>query len=595
MQEALDERGRDGEISGTYREAEYEETEQNGGKKDRKTDQKGQQRKTDEKEHTKSQKKRYRRSERKKEERRKAQEEQEAIDPQNGEQTNQKAGKGQEAKEAKGKKRNRRGKKRNKKGNMKMAYLNMGGKWRKMGGTIRDTIKKQKVEVMMLAETQQKTGQREIRVKGYKCYTEGKGGKGRKGGGVAILVDEKLPSCEWRRDNDIPGEEGRDRKWVIIQKNENKLAAGVVYMGVETGKNMEENDKKMQALQQDIQQLENEECQIVMFGDFNGHIEKVEKRIIEREGLKIKKPHRTNRNGKKLQELGEITGMHILNEWEKATGAWTWMKGAQKTIIDYGLVNDKVKQKVMKMVTDDDGEIFTYNHDHSWIEIELKVGKEMSQEKKPWEKWDITDKSDWDKFREEIKEEIAEFRKEMKGKLEEEKDIHIVYKRMVEIMRNVGERVIGRRIGTKKGGEKTLPARVRRCRKRRNKEVKKWRSWNKEDRDEAEVNKQWKRMLKWAKKTRKKVKKDRAKTNQKWIKKSKGKSKEIWTQLNRKEKVMEIEVVMKGDMESTRIGDINNYIESYWQEMGEEEREEGVGWGRVNSTSSRYAPGEGGN
>ena len=331
-----------------------------------------------------------------------------------------------------------------------------------MGQEIKETIKNRKIDIMIMTETNQKSGQTNIRMTGYKQYEKGKKEKRKTGGGVAIMVHKNIPSNIWRNDEreELNEKYEEDIIWVKIQKNENKLAIGAVYMNAEGTKDEKQNEEKTRMLEEDIKRLQGENHEIIIIGDFNGHIQTQEG------GGGRKTKQKTNRNGRRLLNMIKNTKLKILNGNYKVEGKWTWMRKTQKSEIDYIVTSESVENKLITGNIDDKGEIFTYNHDHSWIEVTVNINKEKSQYEKKGQVWKINKNTDWASYREGIEKELNSLKEEL-NKKETDLNASMLYDRMKEGMLKV-EQTIGYTNGNKWKFENKIPAKLRRKRKRKN-------------------------------------------------------------------------------------------------------------------------------
>ena len=380
-----------------------------------------------------------------------------------------------------------------------------------------------------------------------------------------ILVRNQTPAKEWiNEDRDEKEQTRNDIQWVIIQKNEKKIAIGAVYIKCNTPKFETENTKRMTQLQEDIIQLKTQECEIMILGDFNAHIKEMEK---DSQG----NPHHvTNKNGHRLQKLARTEDLAIMNNNNKTKGQWTWMRKTQKSVIDYILTSQKLEKRTREMIIDDKGEILAIKHDHQWMEITLNIEKEESQMERKQERWNIKANTNWPKFRENMKEAINEYKKEVHSENDDILDTLLKYEKIMETIRTVGQQEIGMITPKQFKIENRPPRKVRNRIKKRNKTVKEWKKACKLNQGDTK----WKEMKKAVKRAKKAIRKDNKRKAGKWIQKNYGHTKNIWMKLRQQQKIKEIEVTWIGNKESTNMQDIKNYITEYWKEMGKGNKED---------------------
>ena len=67
------------------------------------------------------------------------------------------------------------------------------------------------INVMVITETHRKKGDRKIEMEGFKTHYANRDRKGKKGGGVAILVKKTIPSHLWEHPS-----ENNSRKFILV-------------------------------------------------------------------------------------------------------------------------------------------------------------------------------------------------------------------------------------------------------------------------------------------------------------------------------------------------------------------------------------------
>jgi hypothetical protein len=454
---------------------------------------------------------------------------------------------------------------------LKVAYLNIGGKWTNMRTDVTSIIHKRGVQIMALTETHKKKNTQQINIPGFKTHYACRSVNQKKGGGVAILVRADIPSTTWinrtevTMDNSESVERKGDKTWCIMQKDDRKLAIGTVYMGVEGPKYEEGNKQLMQNLNEDITQLQNEGLQILILGDFNAHIFKIEKEALNKLNDITSSPHPTNKNGQRLIDLTENNDLEIMNSNRVTTGRWTWMRKNQKSIIDYVLASSGVQEEIINMTIDEKSKIFVYPHDHSWIELKIDREIERSHREMVEEKWNITEDVNWERYREHLSKNIKEWNEEVGMNTESEPATLQMYDQLVHIIKKVGNEVVKKIKHSTIIGKQNMPRNVKRKIKKRTKAIRKWKEQCMTA--NAENTENWIKAKKCIKKAKKAIKKDNAITKMKWIKKNLGQSKHIWTKLNKKHQNDNVEIVTDGTIESTSIEDIKKYVTEYWTNL----------------------------
>ncbi len=330
-------------------------------------------------------------------------------------------------------------------------------------------------------------------------------------------------------------------------------------MNAQGSKDEQENIHKFAELQEDIITHTVNDRQTIVLGDFNSHIHK-ENEV-----------RRTNKNGKMVQALLKETNNTILNNNEKIRGKWTWMRKDQKSEIDLIICPTKITERLMKGVIDDEGEIVQTNHDHSWMEIEIKTPQEESKQVVNTKKWNITKDTDWEEFQKELNERLKNVNEEDITN-PDSPSIDLIYDKIIETLVETGEQTIGKRNGNTFFTNK-LPRKVRKWKKRKSNAVKQWKLANKND-NKSTAKKKWKEMKKVVKKAKNVTKKADMKRIRNWIKKNKNDSKAIWNKIRGPQEEKTIEMMTMNNEITTNPNEIRRYIQKYWEDKNEGLEEE---------------------
>ena len=168
-------------------------------------------------------------------------------------------------------------------------------------------------------------------------------------------------------------------EWVEMVLGGDKTAMGVVYMGRE-GTDRVRNDRIMEWLRRQVQELQQRGHRIILGGDFNGHIGNGEQGIKgNKEGINV--------NGRRILELARDAELEIVNRWEGSIGKWTRIEGQgqQETIIDYILVSAERLREVVGFRVDEKGEADIGSH-HNWIWMDIRGRGGVTEKGKEREK-----------------------------------------------------------------------------------------------------------------------------------------------------------------------------------------------------------------
>ena len=107
---------------------------------------------------------------------------------------------------------------------------------------------------------------------------------------------------------------------------------------------------------------DNDKDGLIILGDMNGHIERLDGR-------------KEDINGKMIWEWLDTYDLILINGDDKCKGVFTWegRGGRSRTAINMVLVNREVYEKCRGMVIDENKEV-TAISDHNLVTIELKLG-----------------------------------------------------------------------------------------------------------------------------------------------------------------------------------------------------------------------------
>jgi len=218
----------------------------------------------------------------------------------------------------------------------------------------------------------------------------------KKGGGVGIIMKEKegrnIEEVRLARETeDRLGHNKGDILTVKIKEHKTEWWITVMYMGVESRMNYEDNRRLYEALISVKERVGQNKW--IILGDLNGHIGLMEETV--------------NRNGQLILDFIGDTGMRIKN-WELENPV-TWRDRRSESAIDYVIVNEQVEKQGCRMWKNEGVDI----SDHFLIGITCgKIRKSTEVRKEEWkEKWNIKN-ADWIKY-------CREMEETMPGEIEE--------------------------------------------------------------------------------------------------------------------------------------------------------------------------------
>ena len=351
--------------------------------------------------------------------------------------------------------------------------------------------------------------------------------------------------------------------WYIIRGQEIKLAIGVIYMAVDNPQNRDWNDKLEEKIARDIHTLKDEGMHILLLGDFNGHIRE------EDGGVPRGDPH-TDKNGQRVVNFCSSHDLSILNCSPQCEGKWTWMRRDSRSIIDYMLLDNRIKENCRGMMIDDEGKKWPSDSDHNWMQMEIECHQQVKKQKattKP--RWKIHPKTNWENFRNELKEKLVQWNEVMNSVENKETMVELGYNKLVSVLQEVGEKTIGRSSGTRYTKD---TRKIKRAILHRNKAGKRWKDANR--RKDINTVDHWKSFQEKKKAVASLKKKQDIKNKYKWriklAEEGGTSSKSLWSSLSEKNKDSKIEALKIGKEIITDPEHIKREIEGYFKELGRE-------------------------
>ena len=209
----------------------------------------------------------------------------------------------------------------------------------------------------------------------------------KKGGGLMIV---------WKESEHINMEkiENKNEDLMVIEGtiNKMKIIFLLVYMSVnDAGKNL----KLKKEIEEIITKYQNMNMNIIVLGDFNGHVGFLGKQKLDK-------------NGKMILDHMEKFKLTLLNDVPECTGEITWQQGKKQSTIDYVLVCENLMKRFERMKIDEEREEMSIS-DHNLIEVTFLMDETQKQKEQNVEMFSILKINDVNKsnFIEDMKIEIA--------------------------------------------------------------------------------------------------------------------------------------------------------------------------------------------
>ena len=134
---------------------------------------------------------------------------------------------------------------------------------------------------------------------------------------------------------------------------------------------MSTNDKTLnRCIQQKVENIirKEEQGSLLLLGDFNGH-------------LGFLGPQQCDENGKMVLSWTDEWNFVLLNADPNCFGETTWSRGQQISTIDFMLVNQKLNERFLLMIIDEDKTKFDLS-DHHLIEAQFQVPFRRKEKKR---------------------------------------------------------------------------------------------------------------------------------------------------------------------------------------------------------------------
>lgn len=440
-------------------------------------------------------------------------------------------------------------------------YNNINGQTKNLWDEIETRARELGTDVICLAETHWKEGDKGQQIKGFRRYWKGRAPEEKKGGGVAIFVKNDLSAREWERPSDNTSSE---HVWIVMQGETAEIAIGTVYMGID--KHKEWNDKLEQRLTEDIAQLELEGKTICLLGDFNAHIEEADGGVLGQD-----KKTKTNTNGGRVTRLVDQHGLEMVNKFAKCKGKWTRMTERNKSVIDYVLISEQHQEIILSMTIDDTGTGLAGTSDHNLIDLELNLTPQQDTQgrNKPQTKpgWNLHRKTNWNHYQEKLEQYVEPWTNEVEQLRGDTTATDTAYEKLVEIVKRAGEESVGR----KKDRKDPKPnRRLLKEIKKRNSSGRSWRRACKTGK--SNTLRLWRDYLGKKTKVNDLKKKDRNRRKNKWVeealKEKGGIGQKLWEKIGPDKDLRGIESLDENGRRITDPAKIKEKVEEHFRDLG---------------------------
>jgi exonuclease III len=443
--------------------------------------------------------------------------------------------------------------------------------------TIKQYIESEQWDVVLLTETHMREGAKAVNLQGYQSFLKCRPKASKKGGGVGVWTKNTLPVIQWSSpagDDMLQAE----KLWLVVNSGQCETAVCVVYMATEVPSAEEWNDLLEQELHADIQYHLDAHREILVVGDFNGHIAMPAGKL---SGVY----EASNRNGKRIESLTHSHNLTILNNHQdKCKGKWTWCRGAQRSIVDYALASRNIALRTQSLIIDEEGQ-WDLGSDHNWLVLSCNMyiptrGTANPQQDNPnvnlGGKWKINDNTSWPKYRRMMRPNLQAWIHDAAHSHDyDEHMLEIGYKSLEKCIVDAASMAIGKIGGTntRRNNKAKKSKRLRRALKSRRKMAVRWKR--------AVVTQHLRVQERWDdyKAAKKKVKvaqtrsdgKFRRKRRQSLLASGGFSSRSFWRELKDEKKKSVSALKIEGEL-VTDTERIKAEIRKYWQQLGKDGR-----------------------
>ena len=175
----------------------------------------------------------------------------------------------------------------------------------------------------------------------------------KKGGGLMVQLGKGIKY-------QILDSDSSDLLFFEVEVGNTKIKMVLVYMDVVS----EERNLKIRRELNNIIERNVEESNLIVLGDFNGHVG-------------FLGPQDVNRNGKYVLDIMEKFNLILLNGDDGCEGEITREENGRRSAIDFILINDRMYTKFIKMSIDEDKNIYSLS-DHCLIELNIEIKVKVS-------------------------------------------------------------------------------------------------------------------------------------------------------------------------------------------------------------------------
>ena len=230
-----------------------------------------------------------------------------------------------------------------------------------------------------------------------------------------------------------------------------KIRIGIVYFPQERDQDIKEIYK---VIKKHVRESGENRESLIIVGDFNCKVGDAIQGNIGKE----------SKAGKKLLDFVEKEGLAMGNSMGVCEGIWTWQERNSKSVVDYVIVDDELKEHIKKIKIYDDGnrEISPFNvrkdaktktkmvySDHNPIVIETNLILKQIETEEKTKKYIMTEDG-WSKYRKEIQE------KKVSEIWEGAEDVQMTYEKWCKEISEIKTKHEEARKRTKKRTSKTL-------------------------------------------------------------------------------------------------------------------------------------------
>ena len=234
------------------------------------------------------------------------------------------------------------------------------------------------VDICLIDETHLRLGNNEdlSMLDPHWVYSKDRSVLEKKGGGKLMIIRNGVNHMQWEPGLVLNPYLNAERAWILTHENNAKIAICSVYMAAEVPNNEFRvwNEDLYAMIKVEMETIQHEGYEVILIGDFNGHVGSDEDGVPGNRGD-------INSNGHRLRSFVSNNNLTLLNaDKSLCFGTFTRSTSNSVTVLDYALADAGARNRVNCMIIDEMNAMLSHS-DHSSILLELDIGPKPANER----------------------------------------------------------------------------------------------------------------------------------------------------------------------------------------------------------------------